>query len=74
MSDFDQLPKSIKKAIRYIMQDAPNNKLDDIKRVFQNAFEYRENISKKTNYKGELYVKARTSNKIIKENKRWYWK
>ncbi len=44
MSDFDfnQLPKSIKKAVRYILQDAPENKLELAKRVIIEAIETRE--------------------------------
>ncbi|WP_196493704.1 hypothetical protein [Ornithinibacillus caprae] len=41
MKEFDQLPKSIKKAVRYIKQDAPKEKLELIQKVIENAIEYR---------------------------------
>lgn len=41
MKDFDKFPKSIKKAIRYIKQDASKEELDDIKRLIDYAIERR---------------------------------
>ncbi|MGG1399955.1 hypothetical protein ABE288_19365 [Bacillus salipaludis] len=37
MKRFDQYPKSIKKAIRYIKQDAPKEELEEIKRLIEYA-------------------------------------
>ncbi|MFD2044514.1 hypothetical protein ACFSTA_08850 [Ornithinibacillus salinisoli] len=42
MKEFDQLPKSIKKAVRYIKQDAPEDQLKLIQKMIENAFEYRD--------------------------------
>ncbi len=42
MQDFDQLPKSIKRAVRYIKQDAPEEKLKQIKHIMERAFQLRE--------------------------------
>ncbi|WP_169917349.1 hypothetical protein [Alkalihalobacterium alkalinitrilicum] len=39
--DFDRLPKSIKKAIRYIKQDASQEELDEIKKLVEYAIERR---------------------------------
>ncbi|WP_197046706.1 hypothetical protein [Oceanobacillus salinisoli] len=41
MSEFDQLPKSVKKTIRYIKQDAPEEKLIILKKVLDQAFQLR---------------------------------
>ncbi|WP_177177390.1 hypothetical protein [Bacillus sp. MUM 116] len=37
MNRFDQYPKSIKKAIRYIKQDAPKEQLEEIKKLIEYA-------------------------------------
>jgi len=42
MKEFDQLPKSIKRAVRYIKQQAPEDKLHEIKKVIEYAFQLRE--------------------------------
>ncbi|MFC2947726.1 hypothetical protein [Virgibacillus sediminis] len=47
MMDVDKLPKSVKKAVRYIKQDAPDEKLLQIKKVIDKAFDYRERQSEK---------------------------
>ncbi|WP_209123043.1 hypothetical protein [Alkalihalobacillus sp. BA299] len=41
MKDFDKFPKSIKKAIRYIKQDASKEELDEIKKLVEYAIERR---------------------------------
>jgi len=42
MKDIDQLPKSIKKAVRYIKHQAPEDKLHEIKKIIDYAFKLRE--------------------------------
>ncbi|KKB35766.1 hypothetical protein [Bacillus thermotolerans] len=42
MQNFDQLPKSIKRAVRYIKQDASEEKLKQIKYIMERAFQLRE--------------------------------
>lgn len=42
MKDLDQMPKSIVKAIRYIKQDAPEEKLDVIHLLLQKAIVQRK--------------------------------
>jgi hypothetical protein len=42
MNNFDKLPKSIKKAVRYIKQDASEEKLKEIKAVLEKAIQSRE--------------------------------
>ncbi|MDE5413779.1 hypothetical protein [Alkalihalobacterium chitinilyticum] len=41
IKDIDHLPKSIKKAIRYIKQDASKEELNEIKRLVDYAIERR---------------------------------
>lgn len=41
MKDFDKFPKSIKKAVRYINQDATKEQLEDIKKLIEYAIERR---------------------------------
>jgi hypothetical protein len=41
MKELDQYPKSIKKAIRYIKQDAPVEHLEEIKRLIDYAIRKR---------------------------------
>ncbi|WP_200816458.1 hypothetical protein [Salirhabdus sp. Marseille-P4669] len=41
-NEFDNLPKSIKKATRYILQDASEDKLNQVKVVILGAIEQRE--------------------------------
>lgn len=48
MKNIDQYPKALKKAIRYIKQDAPQEQLDQIKELINNAIEKRERVIKKT--------------------------
>lgn len=48
MKHIDHYPKAIKKAIRYIKQDAPQEQLDQIKELFNNAIEKRTRVDKKT--------------------------
>jgi hypothetical protein len=42
MKEFDQLPKSIKKAIRYIQQDAPVEQLEEIQKLIERAIQKRK--------------------------------
>jgi hypothetical protein len=42
MKNLDEMPKSIKKAIRYIKQDAPVEKLEAIQVLLQQAIETRK--------------------------------
>lgn len=44
MRDFDQYPKSIKKAYRYIKQDATKDQLIEIKKLLEYAIQKREGI------------------------------
>ncbi|MFD0829853.1 hypothetical protein ACT8ZR_30205 [Neobacillus sp. M.A.Huq-85] len=41
MNSFDKYPKSIKKAIRYIKQDAPKDQLEEIKKLIEYAISLR---------------------------------
>ncbi|MDR7000596.1 hypothetical protein [Neobacillus niacini] len=41
MNSFDQYPKAIKKAIRYIKQDAPKAQLEEIKKLIEYAIRLR---------------------------------
>jgi hypothetical protein len=47
MSSFDSMPKSIKKAVRYIYQDAPDEHLKEIQKLVNQAINQRlEKIEK----------------------------
>lgn len=48
MQDLDHYPKSIKKAIRYIKQEAKKEQLAEIKQILENAIKRREYMLKKT--------------------------
>ncbi|MBT2721997.1 hypothetical protein ACE198_23345 [Neobacillus sp. KR4-4] len=39
--NIDRFPKSIKKAVRYIKQEATKDQLEDIKRLIDNAIKQR---------------------------------
>ncbi len=41
MKEFDKFPKSIKKAVRYIKQDATKEQLEDIKKLIEYAIQTR---------------------------------
>ncbi|MGG1322276.1 hypothetical protein ABE225_15770 [Priestia megaterium] len=41
MSNFEKLPKTIKKTVRYIYQDAPLNKLIEIQKIINKAIDKR---------------------------------
>lgn len=41
MKNIDNYPKSIKKAVRYIKQDAPRNQLEEIRKLIENAIRLR---------------------------------
>lgn len=41
MNQFKAMPKSVKKAIRYIYQDAPEDHLEDLKALFNQALDKR---------------------------------
>ncbi|MEH7321095.1 hypothetical protein V7113_29935 [Priestia megaterium] len=41
MSNFEKLPKTIKKTVRYIYQDAPLDKLVEIQKVLNQAIDRR---------------------------------
>ncbi len=41
MPNFNNLPKTIKKTVRYIYQDAPVDKLMDIQKIINEALEKR---------------------------------
>ncbi|GAB1793259.1 hypothetical protein [Priestia megaterium] len=41
MSDFKELPKTIKRTIRYIYQDAPLDKLIEIQKLINKAIDKR---------------------------------
>ncbi|MGM0867029.1 MAG: hypothetical protein ACQEWF_20355 [Bacillota bacterium] len=47
MKSFDLMPKSIKKAIRYIYQDAPYEHLVEIQQLINQAIEKRLKESKR---------------------------
>ncbi len=42
MKQIDRMPKSIVKALRYIKQDGPKDKLDTIQQLLQQAIEIRK--------------------------------
>jgi len=42
MSNFNELPKTIKKTVRYIYQEAPLEKLVDIQKVINDAIATRK--------------------------------
>ncbi|MCM3306979.1 hypothetical protein [Priestia megaterium] len=42
MSNFNELPKTIKKTVRYIYQEAPLEKLVDIQKVINDAIAKRK--------------------------------
>ena len=42
MSNFNELPKTIKKTVRYIYQEAPLEKLVDIQKVINDAITKRK--------------------------------
>jgi hypothetical protein len=42
MKKLEQLPKSIKKAVRYIKQDAPMEQLEEIRKWIEYAIEKRK--------------------------------
>jgi hypothetical protein len=44
MKDFNSYPKSIKKAVRYIKQDATKEQLQEIRKLIDNAIQ-RRNIT-----------------------------
>jgi hypothetical protein len=46
LKNFDHYPKSIKKAVRYIKQDAPIDQLMEIKRLIENAIRIRNQSTK----------------------------
>jgi hypothetical protein len=41
MDNMDHFPKAIKKAVRYIKQDAPVEQLQEIKRILERTIERR---------------------------------
>ncbi|MGM0843659.1 MAG: hypothetical protein ACQEUT_01680 [Bacillota bacterium] len=41
MKKIQEMPKTIKKTVRYIYQDAPLEKLEEIQRVIDKAFQTR---------------------------------
>lgn len=45
MSNFKDLPKTIKRTVRYIYQDAPLEKLIDIQKVINDAIDKRKRES-----------------------------
>lgn len=47
MKEFDQLPKALKKLIRYIKQDASMNQLEQFKKVLDYTIEKRMKMLKK---------------------------
>ena len=44
MKNFDQYPKSIKKAVRYIKQDATKEQLEEIRKLIDYAIKKRNSI------------------------------
>ncbi|WP_341357145.1 hypothetical protein [Rossellomorea sp. y25] len=46
MKDFSSMSKSIKKAIRYIYQDVPVERLEEIRKLINQAIEKRLNDQK----------------------------
>ncbi|WP_180955510.1 MULTISPECIES: hypothetical protein [Bacillus] len=42
MKDFDKFPKSIKKAVRYINQDATKEQLEEIRKLIDYAIKKRQ--------------------------------
>jgi hypothetical protein len=46
MKNFNHYPKSIKKAVRYIKQDAPVDQLMEIKRLIEYAIRIRNQSAK----------------------------
>jgi hypothetical protein len=42
MKSIDNYPKSIKKAVRYIKQDAPKDQLEEIRKLIEHAIKLRE--------------------------------
>lgn len=47
MNNFDQFPKAIKKAVRYIKQDATSEQLEEIKKIIEYAIQRRMSTLKK---------------------------
>jgi hypothetical protein len=47
MKKFDELPKAIKKTIRYIKQDAPIEHLENLRKLLNEAINQRLNKSNK---------------------------
>ncbi|MEQ2464702.1 hypothetical protein [Niallia hominis] len=47
MAEFNKLPKSLKKTIRYIMQDTDMNKLHEIEKVLIRTIKKRKETLKK---------------------------
>ena len=41
MKNFDHYPKSIKKAVRYIKQEAPKEQLEEIRELIESAIKLR---------------------------------
>lgn len=60
MPNFNGLPKTVKKTVRYIYQDAPVEKLNNIKKIINKVIEKRlkekKLISIETNKNDELYM------------------
>ena len=48
MKNMNQYPKAIKKAVRYIKQDAPKEQLDQLRELIEYAIEKRMKELKKT--------------------------
>jgi hypothetical protein len=42
MKSIDNYPKSIKKAVRYIKQDAPKDQLEEIRKLIEHAIKLRK--------------------------------
>ena len=57
MDEFKQLPKSIKKTVRYILQDTDLNKLNEVEKVLLSTInKRRESLQKgKNNEWGDWY-------------------
>lgn len=48
MNNIDQFPKAIKKAVRFIKQDASTEQLEEIKRIIEYAVQRRKSTLKKS--------------------------
>lgn len=54
LGEFNQLPKSLKKTVRYILQDTDLSKLQEVELVLLKTIKKRKEILKKEYVKGKM--------------------